>query len=269
MPSNKVTKDFKSLLKNAEVLTYLLVMMITGAFFGLLDLFLFWLLQDLGASKVLMGITVTVGTAAGIPILVASKHIISTLGHANTLILGLAFYVVRMIGYSYIQDPWWCLPFEALECFTVSLMDTASVSYGDTLATPSTIATLQGMYGGLHYGIGRALGSLIGGNLIKVVGIRNTFRGAAGVSAVACILYFFINYNCFRKQQQERRQKAISEKTNKATVTEEKKHTEDKITKSTADGNVLKQEHLNSAFNGEPNSIDVESARKPEYLSSF
>ncbi|XP_069959872.1 major facilitator superfamily domain-containing protein 6-A-like [Cherax quadricarinatus] len=267
MPSSKVTKDFKSLLKRAEVLTFLLAVIFTGTFFGILDAFLFWLLQDLGASNTLLGITVTVGTAAGIPILVASKHIISTLGHANTLIFGLAFYVVRMIGYSYIQDPWWCLPFEALECFTVSLMDAACVSYGDALATPSTIATLQGMYGGLHYGIGRALGSLIGGNLIKVVGIRNTFRGAAGVSALACILYFFINYNCFRKQQQERRQKAISEKTNKATVTEEKKHTEDKITKFTADDNIPKQEYLSSAFNGELNYTDSQTASKSEYVN--
>lgn len=71
---------------------------LAGAFFGLLDTFLFWLLQDLGAKKSLMGITVTVGTVAGIPILVASKSIIQKLGHANTIILSLAFYVLRMIG---------------------------------------------------------------------------------------------------------------------------------------------------------------------------
>lgn len=46
------------------------------------------------------------------------------------------------------------MPFEALECFTVSLMSAAAVSYAADLATPSTLATLQGMYGGLHYGVG-------------------------------------------------------------------------------------------------------------------
>lgn len=71
---------------------------LAGAFFGLLDTFLFWLLQDLGAKKSLMGISVTVGTVAGIPILVASKSIIRKLGHANTIVLSLAFYVIRMIG---------------------------------------------------------------------------------------------------------------------------------------------------------------------------
>lgn len=49
------------------------------------------------------------------------------------------------------------MPFEALECFTVSLMSAAAVSYAAELATPSTLATLQGMYGGLHYGVGKCV----------------------------------------------------------------------------------------------------------------
>lgn len=61
---------------------------------------------------------------------------------------------VSNAGYSFINDPWWCMPYEALECFTVSLMSAAAVSYAADLATPSTLATLQGMYGGLHYGVG-------------------------------------------------------------------------------------------------------------------
>lgn len=57
-------------------------------------------------------------------------------------------------GYSFITNPWWSMPFEALECFTVSLMSAAAVSYAADLATPSTLATLQGMYGGIYYGVG-------------------------------------------------------------------------------------------------------------------
>ena len=49
------------------------------------------------------------------------------------------------------------MPFEMLECFTVSLMSTASVSYAQELSTPSTLATLQGMHGGIHNGLGEAV----------------------------------------------------------------------------------------------------------------
>lgn len=59
---------------------------------------MFWLLQDLGAKKYLMGITVTVGSIAGIPVLVASGYIFKKFGLANTIILGFAFYVIRMLG---------------------------------------------------------------------------------------------------------------------------------------------------------------------------
>ncbi|XP_069194850.1 major facilitator superfamily domain-containing protein 6 [Procambarus clarkii] len=267
MPSKKVTKDAKSLLKNAEVLVYLVVMLISGGFFGLLDAFLFWLLQDLGAKRSLMGLTVTVGTAAGIPILVASASIISRLGHANTIILGLAFYVVRMIGYSFLTNPWWCMPFEALECFTVSLMETAAVSYADDLSTPSTIATLQGLYGGIHYGCGRALGGLAGGVLIRYLGIRNTFRGAAGVSAFACIIYFFVNNYCFSKQQEER--KRIKEEMKKqVTKAPEDKIATEEITKPTCGKNATKQEYDNPAFEKDGNSTDIESATQNNHTNS-
>ena len=46
------------------------------------------------------------------------------------------------------------MPFEMLECFTVSLISTASVSYAQEL---STLGTLQGMHGGIHNGLGEAV----------------------------------------------------------------------------------------------------------------
>ncbi|XP_037782940.1 major facilitator superfamily domain-containing protein 6-like [Penaeus monodon] len=211
-PSNQVFSDFKVLIRKPEILTFLLVMMISGTCFGLLDTFLFWLLQDLGAKKFLMGITVTVGSIAGVPTLIASGWIMGRLGHANTIILGYAFYVIRMFGYSFIQNPWWCMPFEVLECFTVSLMGAAAVSYASELATPSTLATLQGLYGGIHYGVGRGLGSLLGGFMIGPLGIRNTFRLMGILCAVTCITYFVVNHICFRKLQNQRRDEKKEQK---------------------------------------------------------
>lgn len=46
------------------------------------------------------------------------------------------------------------MPLEALECMTVALLSTTAVSYAAVLATPATLATLQGVYGGVHYGVG-------------------------------------------------------------------------------------------------------------------
>lgn len=211
-PSNKVIKDFRMLIKKPEIVTFLTAMLITGTCFGLLDTFLFWLLQDLGATKFLMGITVTVGNLAGIPVLIASGYIFKKLGLVNTIVFGMIVYFVRMIGYSFLTNPWWCMPFEMLECFTVSLLSAAAVSYAADLATPATLATLQGVYGGLHYGVGRGVGSLIGGFLMKPIGVRDTFRLTGAISLVTGIVYFVLNKLYFQKLQDERRKAQEEEK---------------------------------------------------------
>lgn len=62
-----------------------------------------------------------------------------------------------MTGYTFIKSPWWAMPFEAMECATVSLMVVSFMSYASVLSTPATIVTLQGMYGGLYNGVGELM----------------------------------------------------------------------------------------------------------------
>ena len=69
-----------------------------GTAWGYIESFLFWLIQDLGGSRSLMGITITVGGIAGIPLLVLSGPIISKIGHANVLFIGFVFYAIRLCG---------------------------------------------------------------------------------------------------------------------------------------------------------------------------
>ncbi|XP_076033205.1 uncharacterized protein LOC143020621 isoform X2 [Oratosquilla oratoria] len=199
IPNTTILRDCKILLRSFEINAFLFVMIVSGICFGLLDTFLFWFLQDLGANKKLMGLTVTVGYLAGIPMLMLSDTIIKRLGHVKTIVLGLLVYVVRMIGYSLMNNPWMVMPFEALESITVSLSGAAAVTYAGHLATPTTLATLQGLYGGLHYGVGNGLGSLVGGFLLKPLGPRLTFRLTAVVSGTVGFLYYVLHIFFFRK----------------------------------------------------------------------
>lgn len=73
-------------------------MLYTGTAWGYIESFLFWLLQDLGASRSLMGITITIGGIAGLPLLVMSGPIIDRIGHANVLFIGFIFYAIRLLG---------------------------------------------------------------------------------------------------------------------------------------------------------------------------
>lgn len=74
------------------------------------------------------------------------------------------------------SNPWLCLSFEAMEAFTLHLMWVSAVTYAASLTPPGLTATIQGTIGSIHYGVGRGLGSFIGGGLMAAFGPRMAFR---------------------------------------------------------------------------------------------
>ena len=65
--------EIGKVLRQARVLAYLAAFLLAGLLWGFLETFLFWHLEDLGASKFLMGISLAVGTLAGLPLTVFSR----------------------------------------------------------------------------------------------------------------------------------------------------------------------------------------------------
>lgn len=96
--SEHVFADVVAILKKIEVLALFIASFIMGIAWGYIESFLFWLLQDLGGSRSLMGITITVGGVAGLPLLALSGPIINKIGHANVIFIGFVFYAVRLLG---------------------------------------------------------------------------------------------------------------------------------------------------------------------------
>ncbi|XP_045537535.1 uncharacterized protein LOC106717587 [Papilio machaon] len=191
-PAQNLLEDVISVFRNIEIVALFIACFIMGTAWGYIESFLFWLLQDLGASRSLMGITITVGGIAGLPLLVLSGPIINKLGHANVLFIGFVFYAIRLLGYSLIYNPWLCLIFEALESVTSSLSFTAAVTYAARLSSVTTDTSVQGLLGGLYYGVGKGSGSLIGGYLMKFVGTRPTYQiFAIATLLTGCVYYLF------------------------------------------------------------------------------
>jgi len=52
------------------------------------------------------------------------------------------------------SSPFWCFPFEAMEAFTYHTMWIAAATYCSELAPKGLLATLMGVMGSLHYGLG-------------------------------------------------------------------------------------------------------------------
>ena len=72
-PAKKVFRDLGRVFGRADVLAFLGAFFSAGLLWGFLETFLFWLLEDLGASKTLMGWSLAMGTVAGVPISIFSR----------------------------------------------------------------------------------------------------------------------------------------------------------------------------------------------------
>ena len=60
-PGEQILANVKEIIKNCEVVIFLIMMMFAGVFWGFIEGFLFWFLDDIGATKLEMGWTVTIG----------------------------------------------------------------------------------------------------------------------------------------------------------------------------------------------------------------
>lgn len=91
--------------------------------------------------------------------------------------------------------------------------------------------------------------------MIAPLGIRITFRIAAAVSAVSCVLYFIINRFFFHKQQLERKKNSKTPQTNREEIDVESNVVENTSTKDTpsdmGDSKVVKRVYSNPAFEKE------------------
>jgi len=242
-PAKKVFKNLGKLIIQPHIFMFLIIFFICGAVWGFLESYLFWFLEDLGSTKLTMGISLAVGTIAGIPLTIGSGYIIRKLGNTNVIVMALALYCLRLLGYSIIYSPLQSLCFEVLKPFGNSLLMIAAMTYAKNNASISTMASLEGVMGALYYGVGKSLGSLAGGLAIEEIGVRNSFRTFSFVSILAATVYL-----CFTQFHERRRKslKTIDVENVKEEIVEEIKETiekEEEKEEETVETERLKEEN--------------------------
>lgn len=193
LPTN-VWKNVRPLLKSANVWIFLFSVFIMGSCWGFLESFLFIHLQKLDAPNYLLGLTVSVGAFVGLPFLYESEWFVNKVGAVQLLLVALSVYFVRLVGYSLLDNPWWCIPYELMEAFTLHLMWVATVRLAYQISPPGMLATLQAVVGGLNFGVGRGFGSLVGGAAIVLYDIRTAFRVIGAMALGTAILYGILHY---------------------------------------------------------------------------
>ncbi|XP_059055041.1 uncharacterized protein LOC131849069 [Achroia grisella] len=194
LPADNLLRDLVNIIKMPHIIIFIFFLFALGNFWGFIESYLFIYLKELGAPNFLLGITVTVGTLSSIPFLYGADAITARIGHVNVIIVAFFSHAARLVGYSFIENSWWCFPFEAMESLSVHLMWVAAATYCAMLAPKSLLATLIGVLGMAHFSLGRGSGSFGGGLLIASLGTREAFRYMGLIAFLGGILYGLLHY---------------------------------------------------------------------------
>ena len=208
-PAMELWGKLSKLLRNKEVAILLFYVTFIGSTWGFIETFIVWYLEELNASRFLIGLSFSISAISGIPFNIYAGTIERRIGHVMILIIGIMVYAIRLIGYSFAPNAFVVLAFETLEGITTTLLIVTITTYAAILSTHELLATMQAAWAALHFAVGRALGSVVGGFLFENLGAHQAYQ----VYALACIVagtsYTFIYIFYLKGKESKRRSDSV------------------------------------------------------------
>lgn len=188
-PSNILLPHLKVIFTNPRVLLFIIVLLIMGISSGVITWLLFIFLKDLGGSHTLMGMSIAVYCTSEVIVFLISGKMIKLLGTNKILFLSLAVFIIRLVAYSYLQNPWLVLLIEPLHGLTYAALWASCVSYATVISPPEVTTTVIGIMTGVHFGLGWGLGGSVGGVVYQYYGPRVLFRACAVMCGIGMALH--------------------------------------------------------------------------------
>ena len=182
----------RSLLSNPSWSLFLSTVFVFGIGTSVIHSFLFLFLNDLEASKTLMGLSLMFATISELPILYFSDRLLNRFGATRMMIFSMSFLVLRLFAYSFIRIPIMVLIIQLLHGPTYSMMWVSGVSYADKNAPRGMGATAQGLFSGVLFGLSAAIGAFIGGFLYENIGPVAMFRLIGFFVLMGIVLFLLV-----------------------------------------------------------------------------
>ncbi|XP_075036152.1 major facilitator superfamily domain-containing protein 6 isoform X3 [Mixophyes fleayi] len=102
-----------------------------------------------------------------------------------------------------MENAWTVLPMEVLQGVTHAAIWAACISYLSAAVPPALRTSAQGILQGLHLGLGRGCGAMIGGVLVNFFGAAETFRGIGMASLVILLLFALIQWVAVSQKEED------------------------------------------------------------------
>ena len=195
IPLNQVSQQVpfwrgaRSLLSNRSWLLFLFLVFVGGAGQAVIHNYLFLYMNEMGASKTLMGLALTVATISELPMFFFADRLLVRWSARGLFVFGTIMYVFRAILLSLINMPQLILLTQLFHGLTFTAMWVAGVSYADEIAPSGLGATAQGLFNGIFMGIASATGAMVGGILYQDYGGAIMYRTMSIVVAISVLIF--------------------------------------------------------------------------------
>lgn len=179
--------------KSSKHLTFLFIVWFMGIGVGLVFTFLFWHLQDMGGTPTLYGVASVINHLSELAAYFFVNQLVRKYGHIKIFLAGLLGNTLRFTYVAVLTEPIWILPFEFIQGITHALVWATSTSYFAQSIPEELRATAQSVLQGLHFGLGRGFGALLGGFFIAAFGSKITFFLYGLSCFIIMIVFIYIN----------------------------------------------------------------------------
>lgn len=212
--NKSILRNVGSLLRKPRHLCFLLDIFVVGSCSSIHWYYIYWYLQDLQASKLLMGLTLATQSFLGdLPFMFLSGWLISKLQHINVVRLAFLGFFLKFLGYSFMHNPWWAIAIELLQGPTYGSFYVAMTSYARSISVPGTEATFLSIIQGVFDCLGIAAGSCLGGLGLSYFGARKTYFIASFVPLVWLVVTVLIGQLITRCSSSEQDKVVVEEPT--------------------------------------------------------
>ncbi len=163
------------LARNGRFLLLLAASLVFGITLGVLMSYQLLFLDELGASRTLMSISLIIATLSEVPFWFISAGLMRRFGTSKMIAAALAGSTLRFLATGLMTAPWPVLPINLLHGPSFAVVWAAGVADADAAAPPGLSATAQGLFSGVMFGLGSALGGFLGGPAYEAIGFARLF----------------------------------------------------------------------------------------------
>ncbi|NXD10731.1 MFSD6 protein, partial [Nothocercus nigrocapillus] len=197
--------DLIKLLCSIQYSSVLFVAWFMGFGYGFVFTFLYWHLEDLNGTTTLFGVCSVLSHVSELTAYFFSHKLIELVGHIRLNFHGLcaSFLVAEKISWVSWEP---CAHFRCSVSpgVTHAAIWAACISYLSAAVPPELRTSAQGILQGLHLGLGRGCGAMVGGVLVNYFGPAATFRGIGMACLVILLLFALIQWLLVPDEEEEK-----------------------------------------------------------------